>query len=184
MSSAPFIETFTGKRFQPLAPKFADICIEDVAHALSNQCRFSGHVRHFYSVAEHSVRVSRFVAATTNDVGLQLWGLLHDASEAFLVDLPTPLKVHPALGEEYKRAERRVMRAVCKRFGLPPRQPSIVHVADARLLATEVRDLMYARPSHWVKVTAVPLFERITPWAPKTAEAEFLYRFNELTRAT
>ena len=180
MSSSPFIETFTGVRFQPLKPNFADIRIEDIAHALSNQCRFSGHVRHFYGVAEHSVRVSRLL--TGLGAGVELWGLLHDASEAYLVDLPTPLKSQSTIGDGYRVAERRLMRAVAKRFGLIGHEPGAVRVADAKLLATEVRDLMFAKPEHWSdgKLPYPPLGPRIVPWSPKTAEDEFLRRYAEL----
>lgn len=194
--NSPYIETFTGRRFQPLEPVVGDINIEDIAHALSNQCRFSGHVRHFYSVAEHSVRVSletewqaRSRAAAKLDElfeyeirNLALWGLLHDASEAFLVDLPTPLKSDATLGDAYRKAEDRLMRAVCLRFNLPSKMPELVAKADAALLVTEVRDLMFARPEHWARYAHIaPLPERIVPWAPKTAEFEFNRRFQELT---
>src|ERR1017187_10636100 len=77
------ITTFSGIHFWPLLPNPADIRIEDIAHALSNQCRFAGHAREFYSVAEHSVRVSQLCPPED-----ALWGLLHDASEAYLTDVP------------------------------------------------------------------------------------------------
>jgi len=176
----PFIETFTGHTFAPLAPNSVDIWIEDIAHALSNQGRFSGHTRFRYSVAEHSVRVSELLAGAGKPVPVQLWGLLHDASEAYLVDLPTPLKVHPKFADVYRRAEKRVMRAVCQRFGLPFREPTAVREADARLLATEVRDLMHGDRSYWKKITATPVHERIRPWGADVAKYEFLRRFYDL----
>ncbi len=169
---SPFIETFSGERFQPLKPILETIRIEDIAHALSNQCRFSGHTKTHYSVAEHSVRVS--------PPAVCFWGLLHDASEAWLVDLPTPLKAHPAIGDEYRKAEKRLMRAVCRAFELPLREPAAVKLADAVLLATEVRDLMYGRPSHWVALVAKPHAAVIVPWGPIEAERRFLKRFNQL----
>jgi 5'-deoxynucleotidase YfbR-like HD superfamily hydrolase len=193
VGASPYIETFTGRRFQPLAPVVADICIEDIAHALSNQCRFSGHVRHFYSVGEHSVRVSRLIETSLRSMAVPaelvrrraLWGLLHDASEAYLVDLPTPLKSHELIGAGYRAAEKALMAAICDRFGLPTLEPECVHLADEMLLATEVRDLMFARPEHWAAYAHVEtLPERIVPWAPKTVEAEFLRRFEELTGST
>lgn len=185
----PYIETFSGVRFQPLAPIVADIRLVDIAHALGNQCRFSGHVRHFYSVAEHSVRVSREVERRAlvacppkGAAALSLWGLLHDASEAYLVDLPTPLKGDALIGTGYRDAEARLMRAVCLRFGLALEQPGIVSEVDATLLVTEVRDLMFARPEHWLAYEHLePLPERIVPWSPSVAAIEFRHRFNELT---
>src|ERR1019366_9954250 len=83
------IRTYSGVRFKPLDPDPA-VGISDIAHALANQCRFGGHSSAFYSVAQHSVRVSEICAAED-----ALWGLLHDASEAYLVDVPAPLKQLP-----------------------------------------------------------------------------------------
>jgi hypothetical protein len=178
---APFIETYTGVRFRPLSPRVEDIRIHDIAHALSNQCRFSGHVRHFYSVAEHSVRVSRLLESKVKSPAIWLKGLLHDASEAYLVDLPTPLKVTPKLGTAYRVAEGHLMQVIWTRFCLPRGGNIAVAWADAAMLATEVRDLMFARPEHWHDLPGTPLHERIVPWSPKVAEDEFLRRFDELT---
>jgi uncharacterized protein len=182
--ASPFIETRTGVRFQPLSPVVDDICIEDIAHALSNQCRFSGHVRTFYSVAEHCVRVAELLRYWGAPTEIQLWGLLHDASEAYLVDLPTPLKSHPSIGDGYRAAEEALMHAVCARFGLPETMPDLVRRADAKMLATEVRDLMFARPEHWAALKEAPIGDgyRIAPWAPATAAYEFTLRFEALTQ--
>ncbi len=182
MSRRVCIETWTGKHFAPLAPVVADICIEDIAHALSNQCRFSGHTRVHYSVAEHSVRVSEFLERFGGSRQVQLWGLLHDASEAYLVDLPTPLKDDPSIGEPYKAAEHRLMLAVCERFGLPADEPPSVTYADRTMLATEARDLLPFTPSYWAKLTHKPLAEVVVPWEPGVARIRFLDRFKELTR--
>jgi hypothetical protein len=173
---SPFIETASGKRFAPLTPAVADICPGDIAHALSNQCRFSGHVRTFYSVAEHSVRVSELLEAWGCGRVIQLWGLLHDASEAYLVDLPSPLKNDPAFGA-YRDAERTLMEAVCERFDLPVDEPAAVRRADLVLLATEARDLMPFTPEYWSKLTEEPLATKVVPWDSVTAERNFLRRF-------
>lgn len=177
-----FIETYSGHVFDPLHPDFTLIRIEDIAHALANQCRFSGHVRFRYSVAEHSVRVSEYISTGCSDA-LALWGLLHDASEAYLVDLPSPVKKawRSDIGRAYREVERALMVAVCKRFGLPVEEPEIVRDADARLLATEVRDLMHGEKPYWKKLTHQPLEGRIRPWAPDVAEFEFLRRYQALT---
>lgn len=174
-----FIETYTGTRFTPLAPKTKAVHLIDIAHALSHQCRFSGHVREFYSVAEHCVRVSwlledQFLASKA----VRLWGLLHDASEAYLVDLPSPLKNADAF-KGYRRAEKRVMRAICKHFDLSLDEPEEVRAADAILLATEARDLMPYEPVHWGGLTAEPLEAQIVPWTSREAKKKFLERFME-----
>lgn len=176
-----FIETFTGRRFRPLDPDPAEVCIEDIAHALSNQCRFSGHTRVHYSVAEHSVHVSRLLdrRGCTRDV--QLWGLLHDASEAYLVDIPSPLKSTPAF-MPYRVAESTLMGVICERFGLSYEQPQEVSDADAVLLATEVRDLMPAKPAHWDgQLTANPIPGTLHPLGASMAKLEFLATFSRLT---
>jgi len=177
----PLIETFTGKHFAPLAPVFADIRIEDIAHALANQGRFSGHTRFRYSVAEHSVRVSELLEIGGKPETVQLWGLLHDASESYLVDLPSPLKYDPTIGVGYRAAEARLMAAICRRFSLPEKEPFSVKVADAMILATEVRDLMHGDRSYWKKIKAKPLPERIRPWGADVAKYEFLRRYRVLT---
>lgn len=174
-----FIETRTGKRFEPLAPAAEDIRIEDIAHALANQCRFSGHTKVHYSVAEHSVRVSELLEACGYGNGVQLWALLHDASEAYLVDIPSPLKALPEFAP-YRAAEARLMAAICDRFGLPREEPAAVRVADETLLATEARDLMAYRPEHWGKLREQPLDEVIVPWGTCIARRNFLARFEGL----
>lgn len=173
------IQTYTGIEFYPLDPRPEDIKIADIAKALSQQCRFSGHCRQFYSVAEHCVRVSRVL------VGYQhkLQGLLHDASEAYLVDLPRPIKDHSVMGTAYRDIEANLNCAIAERFGIPPSFDPEVIVADNRLLVTEARDLMKT-PLVGKWPDAQPLPERIEPWLPAQAEREFLkeyfgLRFNQ-----
>jgi len=175
----PFIETSTGRRFHPLAPVVQDICIDDIAHALAHQCRFSGHTRVHYSVAEHCVRVSELLQAWGEDETVQHWGLLHDASEAYLVDIPAPLKVDDRFSF-YRDAEKLLMRAICIRFGLHWAEPEAVRRADAVLLATEARDLMPYRSEHWGKLTQQPLDEQIVPWSVETAKRNFIARYLEI----
>lgn len=179
--SAAFIQTRSGILFRPLEPDGADVRIEDIAHALSNQCRWSGHTLVHYSVAEHSVRVSELAEAWRGSKREQLWALLHDASEAYLVDLPTPLKNDPTIGDAYRDAEKRLMRVICERFGLDPIEPWIVRDADAVLLATEARDLMQPHAHYWEKLTLPPLPEPIVPWSQETARNNFIARFRRLT---
>lgn len=169
-----YIQCYSGRRFWPLEPRTQDINLIDIAHALSQQCRFAGHTTMFYSVAEHSVRVSE--VCESQDV---LWGLLHDASEAYLVDVPTPLKVQAEF-EGYREAEKKVMRAVCDKFHLPHEMPPSVARADGILLATEVRDLMAPKAENWTGLLEKPLERRIVPWSPKEAKDRFMKRFQEI----
>lgn len=168
-----WIQTYSGRKVWPLSPQPIDLDIEDIAHALSNICRYTGHVREFYSVAQHSVIASRIVP-----VEFARWALLHDATEAYLCDVAKPVK--PFLGD-YKAIERRMMDCVCERFGMPLDEPPSVKEADWILLATEHRDLMPPSPEPWYFPPGIkPLLARIVPVSPAAAKAAFLARFKHL----
>lgn len=176
MSSAGFIETSSGVCFYPLEPNEDDVCVQDIAHALSHICRFGGHSKAFYSVAEHCVRVSRALDAWDASPAVILHGLLHDASEAYLGDIVSPLK-RLSIFSGYREVEEKLQRVICRRFGLPEKEPAIVRKADLVLLATEARDVMPYNPENWGALTEEPLAERITPWSAVEAERAFLIRF-------
>src|ERR1022692_4949240 len=169
-----FIGTFSGLRFWPLDPNPEKILIADIAHALAHQCRFGGHASKFYSVAEHSVHVSELCLPEH-----ALWGLLHCASEAYLIDLPRPLKQLPEFAA-YREAEHRLQRAVAVRFGLPQDQPASVTEADDTMLWIEAHSLLGSMPVEAVRSTRPP-FEITDPLLPVEAERLFLNRFKELT---
>lgn len=169
-----WIQTYTGKRFTPTNPNYKDINIEDIAHSLSMQCRFSGHVKRFYSVAQHSVLVSYI--CNHEDA---FWGLMHDASEAYLVDVPSPLKRSGQFGA-YIEFETQMQLAICKRFDLPILEPVSVKKADTLLLSTEARDLMSPLRADWI-TPCEPLPFKIEPLGPQEAKNLFMKRFYELT---
>jgi uncharacterized protein len=171
---APWIQTYSGRRFCPTKPNPDAIVIQDVAHALSMQCRFSGHCHKFYSVAQHSVLVSHI--CNFEDA---LWGLMHDASEAYLVDVPRPLK-RSGQFNAYLDFEATMQKAICQRFGLPEKEPPSVKRADTILLATEARDLMAPLHPDWTQPVD-PLPFKIEAWSPEEAKNNFLKRFAELT---
>jgi 5'-nucleotidase len=177
-----YIQTVSGRRVDPFAPDPDEIDVDDIAQALANQCRFGGHCRAFYSVAQHSCLVADLVAAEGGDAGDRLWALLHDATEAYLVDLPHPLKHRSALGPPYREAERRLQAAICHRFGLPGDPPGCLKRIDRALLAAERRAL--ARVAwHWPELDgAEPLDVRIEPWPPGRSADEFRARFAALDR--
>jgi len=171
-SNEPWIQTYSGKRFTPLNPNPESIVIQDIAHALSNICRFNGQCTEFYSVAQHSVLVSYI--CDWND---RLWGLMHDSSEAYISDFSAPLK-HSGKFENYKEVEKRLMNAICKRFNLSTEDPESVKKADKLLLSTEGRDLLSIQRSDWFRGPELPF--KIIPLPPKEAEILFLKRFKEL----
>lgn len=147
------------------------VSIEDIAHSLSNLCRWTGHTLTLYSVAEHSVRVCRRL----RDIGsiYERQGLLHDAHEAIVGDVSSPLK--GVLGAPWEALESRAKAAVERRFHVYG-YPEDVQTADLILLSTEHRDLMRGDGS-WLRHP--PLRERIVPWSPDKAKREFL---DECTR--
>ena len=169
-----WIATYTGKKFYPFDPRSEDIDINDILHALSNQSRFAGHCTKFYSVAQHCVLVSLMCPAED-----ALWGLLHDATEAYLVDIPSPLKKSPAF-VEYVKAEKNLMRVICDVYGLSHEEPESVKVVDKRMLATEARDLTISQGRGWT-MSAEPYDFHIEPWTPEYARVRYLSRLHELT---
>jgi len=164
----PFVHTWTGRRFYLTDPKPEEVFIEDIAHALSLQCRFNGHIDEHYSVAEHSVMVSNIVEQETNDAQLALAGLLHDAAEAYLGDVVSPLK---KLLPTYKDFEKSVESCIASRFSLIYPFPEAIHDADRTALEQEFKFL-----SPFVQEPDYPF----CPLLPKTAEKEFLARYNLL----
>jgi len=153
-----WMQTHTGRQFWPLAPNPEDVCLDDIAHALGLVCRFAGHCKRFYSVAEHSL----YVAEQVLTMGVAWAGgdyrpgvadlirqaLLHDAAEAYLGDIIRPLK---PTWQEYRVIEKNLLECIHEALWVPANaedQQAIKH-ADNILLATEARDLMLAPPAPW-----------------------------------
>jgi 5'-deoxynucleotidase YfbR-like HD superfamily hydrolase len=175
-----WIQTYLGSRFYPTDPRPTDVFVEDIAHALAYTCRFTGHCKRWYSVAQHSVLVSQHC-----DPADAFWGLLHDAAEAYLCDLARPAKRElRRLGiTVFDDMEARIMAAVCERFAMPAACPPSVKAADEMMLVTEARDLMAPLCSGWrhTPENGYPtLKERIEPLTPTEAETLFLDRYREL----
>ncbi|PJE81086.1 phosphohydrolase [Candidatus Pacearchaeota archaeon CG10_big_fil_rev_8_21_14_0_10_32_42] len=168
-----WIQVFSGKKFWPFDPKNEEIDINDIAHALALQCRFNGHCEEFYSIAQHSVLVSKIVP---KDQALS--ALLHDAAEAYIGDMVRPLK---KFMEEFKSVEKKVEKEIFKKFEVAGLNEEIKK-ADNIALATEMRDLMKRSPENWDISSFGTLPEKIIPLNPKEAKEEFLKRFYELIK--
>lgn len=191
-SEGDWIYTASGRKFWPLDPRPDEIHIQDIAEHLSGICRWNGACSPKYSVAEHSVRVARAAEArlrgrcqTPERIRLvALAGLLHDASEAYLCDLVSPMKGSRALKRIYEGFEAGLMAAVWERFGLPEGLPLDVMWADQILRATEFRDLMRNCPEVPGSLRGIaPLPERIDePLSPEQARDAFLAEYERIQR--
>ncbi|MHB8388009.1 MAG: hypothetical protein ACYDBH_00340 [Acidobacteriaceae bacterium] len=171
-SQLPYILTYTGRRYVFSDPRVEDIHILDIAHHLSMLCRFTGAVSRFYSVAEHSVGVSYCVAPEN-----ALVALMHDATEAYVGDLSSPLK---RLLPGYRRIERLSWMVIAKRFHLPMTLPSDIHYADNAMLRAERNVLMPVSVHDWnipAETASIP----VVGYTPEKAKAIFLDRFSQLT---
>lgn len=172
-----WIQTRTGIAFPLLSAEPSDVHLQDIAHALSNLCRFTGHVTSFYSVAQHSVHVSHLVPPE-----YALAGLMHDATEAYLGDVSTPLKT---LLPTYTAIEHNLERVIAQAFGLPwpapAAQRTAIRQADLVALATERRDLLLPGPTWAPSLEAIrPDPECIEPASPREAYALFVLRYHDI----
>lgn len=156
------IRTFSGIYMNVFEPTLEMICIEDIAHALSNQCRFGGHLPEYYSVAQHS-----FLCASLIGEKHELAALLHDASEAYLLDIPSPIKKRLS---NYKEIEDGLMKLIAEKFCFkyPLEQP--VKDIDEEVLKLEWEQLMLQQE----------VVKNFVCWSPAYAKQRFLGTFYEL----
>jgi len=175
MSSS--IQTYNNKYFDIFNPDIGSINIEDIAHSLSNTCRFGGHTNQFYSVAEHSVYVSNLCQHQN-----KLWGLLHDAGEAYVGDIPTPIKRQFPL---ISQLEDKIMELVCEKFGLNKNKPKEIKENDTIMLVSERHSLLTvdeASNDYWAEHDGVVVLQlpRDYGWNPDKARHMFLMKFGNL----
>lgn len=172
-----WMETYSGVQYYPANPRARDVRIRDIAHHLSMLCRYTGAVKRFYSVAEHSVHVSYMVPPED-----ALAGLLHDAPEAYVSDLNWPLK-QSWLIWGHRIIERRNWRVIAQKFMLPEALPPSVHEADMAILHAERAALMPRTGTKWHGADAVATRAAVIMcWTPEQAEHEFMRRFYEVGR--
>jgi hypothetical protein len=175
----PYLQTVSGRWVNPFDPDPDQIHIGDIARALANLCRFGGHSRVFYSVAQHCVIVSEHVEQRVAAAEDSLAALMHDATEAYLGDLPHPIKHRSDLGEAFRAAEDHLEEAIRDRFRLKADVAEIKRV-DRALLAAE-RRAFSAETWHWPELEGVePLDVALTAWPPDEAARAFERRYAEL----
>jgi hypothetical protein len=171
-----WIQTYSGRPFWPLDPRPEDVFIRDIAHALSIISRYAGHCIRPYSVAQHSVLVAHTVDREQGKE-IQFEGLMHDGSEAYISDIPSPAKIH---FPDYRRAEAKIEEAIAQKFGLEWPWPPGVKRADLILFKTEARDLLVHSPKlDDFVANDIPILDTIiTPWSPDKAEFMFNLHFD------
>lgn len=172
--SEDWMQTFTGGAFFPYAARVEDINIVDIAHSLAFQCRYNGHTKYFYSVAEHCVLIS--YAVPEEDA---LWGLLHDAPEAYISDMIRPLKKKMP---EFRELDEHIMTLICEKFGLPLEMPESIKEADNRIIENERLALLSEPPLPWTVLHGALPNVAIQAWTPEEAEIRYLARFQNLIR--
>lgn len=155
------IRTFSGIYINVFDPTPDMISIEDIAHSLSHQCRFAGHLPFFYSVAQHSFYCSELVPPED-----ALQALMHDASEAYLMDIPKPIKNRLP---DYQKIEDELMKVIAKKFNFPYPLTKKVKLADEIMLEKEWDQLMLGNN-----------FLEIECWDSNKAKIKFIEKFNIL----
>lgn len=171
-----FIVTYTGKKVWPLQMKPDDIHIFDIAHALSNKCRYTGHTSSFYSVAEHCT-----LLAESKFPGMPKWKLMHDAAEAYLPDVNFRFKL---LLPKFMEAEDYIMKVITERFDLPPYEGEIkkqVKVGDRGIVYWEGKALMVpCKGTYWTEMKKPKVKVVIEANPPMVAEGVFINMFRRL----
>ena len=174
-----WIQTYTGVAFDLRKVTAANIVKEDIAHSLGMQCRYTGHVKFFYSVAEHCCLVHDWLLEQHDSPKLALAGLLHDAGEAYTGDMSSPLK-HIGCGSEvWDNLVRDIDRTIEWKFRLTGSiklHDRRVTEADRRILHDEKAELLGPPPRDWGLKLWAPLGVKLHGWDPAQAKAEYLER--------
>lgn len=170
-----WIQTYTGFEFWPLDPRPQDINIYDIAHALSLKCRWTGHCRKFYSVAQHSVMMSYYGPKMEH----KRQALFHDAAEAYLPDVSSPIKKEL---KGFQEIENYLLGMIFEVLGISWPLDPVIHKLDVMMRATEKRDLMSGQLHDriWCCEGVQTFADEIIPWSPEESEESFLERYYEL----
>jgi hypothetical protein len=172
--AALFIETYTGRAFYPLQPELEALSVIDIAHALSNQGRYSGHTAFFYPVAQHCCLLAGYVASRGGTALDALQILMHDSPEAYLIDVPRPVKQHMP---EYRTWDHDINKVIRSWMGWDDiKIPEWQDELDSRIIVDERAQLMSRSGNDWGH-TLEPLGIKIEPWSPEEAEKTFLTQY-------
>ena len=172
-----WMQTLSGRQLDLVDPQPDMIDLVDITSGLANECRYAGQCRFFYSVAQHSVLASQIVSPEH-----AFEALLHDATEAYLKDLPRPVKL---LLPDYRALEAKLEAVIRARFGLPSHKSREVAEADMILLATERRDLMSSCSAEWTSIQGItPLDKKIRAVHSGQAKSLFMQRTLEILQGT
>jgi hypothetical protein len=173
--------TRSGLHFDVTKPDPNSILITDIAYGLSHKCRFGGHTSRWYSVAQHSIQVCEYVQMTGTEDSIALAALLHDASEAYLTDLPSPIK---AILPAYITLEKSVQTAINEHFGLTRRaqEHEIIKRADIMQYEIERRHLM-PDVSWWSNPHEPECQEPMPESYPDKDYNEFLAKYNSISHS-
>lgn len=177
--AATFIETYTGRAFWPLKPTPDALSVIDIAHALSNQCRYSGHVQFFYSVAQHCCVLALYMQEQGHSPLDCLRMLMHDAAEAYLVDIPRPVKQYM---QQYRVWDHAIGDVIDEWMGFTKfPKPAVIDDLDNRIIVDERAALMSKSGNDWGHHHD-PVGIEIVPWTPAVAERTFLRLYAEYSK--
>jgi len=172
MNSKTWRQTFTGRAFDLLEPDPASVNIMDIAHSLSQQCRYTGHTTRHYSVAEHSILVAMYAEHAQKRTTREIFhALMHDAGETYTGDISTPVKVAVP---EIRTFCAKIDGVVLGAFGLPADKPEWLDEIDCRIRHDEKRALMVQEPADWGLDPRGPLNITLQLWSAPEAERNFL----------
>ena len=174
MTDNRWMQTFTGRKYWPLNPRIEDICIEDIAHHLSQKVRYTGACIWLYTVGQHSCLVCDLAPSR-----LKLKGLMHDGGETYLPDAGKPIK-GDLIG--FKEIEKRNQDLIDYKYHVPDDPEGIIKYIDNRILVDERQQVMTKTDYEWPQIVGLePFGIKIERWEPERTKAEFLKRFYKLT---
>ncbi|CAN0065776.1 unnamed protein product, partial [Chrysoparadoxa australica] len=169
-----YFNTASGEKISILNPSVESIHLEDIAHALSNLCRFGGHTPYFYSVAQHSLLVMRLAEHANESDQVQLAALMHDATEAYVSDMIKPIK--EIIGTPYEELEAGFEKVISFKFDIDPADFKKVKQYDRTVLEIEHATFFKKEAAAFIELAPYGIYDQ------PNAKTAFLHHFNRLNR--